>query len=110
MSLLELLRTVYASLTRHIIRALLATLGIVLGIAAVVAMLAISEGGKRGIIDQIKAQGINNIIVKSIKPEKMADPKMDKRMNLHVRDHAKGLRPHHLDLLPYREDRPHPRV
>jgi len=80
MSLLELLRTVYASLTRHIIRALLATLGIVLGIAAVVAMLAISEGGKRGIIDQIKAQGINNIIVKSIKPEKTADPKIDKRM------------------------------
>jgi putative ABC transport system permease protein len=79
MSILELFRTVYASLSRHIIRALLATLGIVLGIAAVVAMLAISEGGKRGIIDQIKAQGINNIILKSVKPETLSDPKMDKR-------------------------------
>lgn len=68
MSFFELLATIYASLSRHVVRALLATLGIVLGIAAVVAMLAISEGGKRGIIDQIKAQGINNIIVKSIKP------------------------------------------
>lgn len=68
MSFFELLATIYASLSRHVVRALLATLGIVLGIAAVVAMLAISEGGKRGIIDQIKAQGINNIILKSVKP------------------------------------------
>ena len=68
MSILEIILTVYASLTRHFIRAFLAMLGIVLGIAAVVAMLAISEGGKRGVIDQIKAQGIDNIIIKSIKP------------------------------------------
>ena len=68
MSILETILTVYASLTRHFIRAFLAMLGIVLGIAAVVAMLAISEGGKRGVIDQIKAQGIDNIIIRSIKP------------------------------------------
>jgi len=68
MSILEIILTVYASLTRHFIRAFLAMLGIVLGIAAVVAMLAISEGGKRGVIDQIKAQGIGNIIIKSIRP------------------------------------------
>ncbi|MCL2103952.1 MAG: ABC transporter permease [Kiritimatiellaeota bacterium] len=68
MSLFETILTVYASLTRHFIRAFLAMLGIVLGIAAVVAMLAISEGGKRGVIDQIKAQGIDNIIVRSVEP------------------------------------------
>jgi len=68
MSIFETILTVYASLTRHFIRAFLAMLGIVLGIAAVVAMLAISEGGKRGVIDQIKAQGIDNIIIRSIRP------------------------------------------
>jgi len=68
MSIIEIILTVYASLTRHFIRAFLAMLGIVLGIAAVVAMLAISEGGKRGVIDQIKAQGIDNIIIRSIEP------------------------------------------
>ncbi|MCL1856951.1 MAG: ABC transporter permease [Kiritimatiellaeota bacterium] len=68
MKTIDTLSTVYASLTRHPIRALLATLGIILGIAAVVAMLAISEGGKQGIMDQIRAQGIDNIIVRSVKP------------------------------------------
>jgi putative ABC transport system permease protein len=67
-SILEVILTVYASLARHLVRALLAMLGVVLGIAAVVAMLAISEGGRRGVIDQIKAQGIDNIIIKSVRP------------------------------------------
>ncbi len=64
----EMVLTVYASLTRHLIRSLLATLGIVLGIAAVVAMLAISEGGRREALRQIEAQGVDNIILRSVKP------------------------------------------
>lgn len=68
MNALEMAVTVYASLTRHLIRSLLATLGIVLGIAAVVAMLAIGEGGRREALLQIESQGVDNIILKSIKP------------------------------------------
>ncbi len=60
--------TVYASLTRHLIRSLLATLGIVLGIAAVVAMLAIGEGGRREALRQIESQGVDNSRLRSIKP------------------------------------------
>ena len=65
---LEMAVTVYASLTRHLIRSLLATLGIVLGIAAVVAMLAIGEGGRREALRQIESQGVDNIILHSLKP------------------------------------------
>ena len=65
---LEMAVTVYASLTRHLIRSLLATLGIVLGIAAVVAMLAIGEGGRREAMRQIESQGVDNIILHSVKP------------------------------------------
>jgi len=54
MNVIELGITVYASLTRHLVRSLLATLGIVLGIAAVVAMLAICEGGRREALRQIE--------------------------------------------------------
>jgi len=68
MNALEMAVTVYASLTRHLIRSLLATLGIVLGIAAVVAMLAIGEGGRREALRQIESQGVDNIILRSIKP------------------------------------------
>lgn len=69
MSLFELVLTVYSSLTRHIIRSLLAVLGIVLGIAAVVAMLAIGEGGRTEALRQIESQGIDNIIISSIEPK-----------------------------------------
>ncbi len=65
---LELALTVYASLTRHLVRSLLATLGIVLGIAAVVAMLAIGEGGRQEALRQIESQGVDNIILRSVKP------------------------------------------
>jgi putative ABC transport system permease protein len=68
MNLLEMTVTVYASLTRHPVRSLLATLGIVLGIAAVVAMLAIGEGGRREALRQIESQGVDNIILRSVKP------------------------------------------
>ncbi|MFA7053006.1 MAG: ABC transporter permease [Kiritimatiellia bacterium] len=68
MNLLEMSVTVYASLTRHLVRSLLATLGIVLGIAAVVAMLAIGEGGRQEALRQIESQGIDNIILRSVKP------------------------------------------
>ncbi|MDR2850051.1 MAG: ABC transporter permease [Verrucomicrobiota bacterium] len=68
MTPLEMAATVYASLTRHLIRSLLATLGIVLGIAAVVAMLAIGEGGRREALRQIESQGVDNIILRSVKP------------------------------------------
>ena len=68
MNLLEMARTVYASLTRHLVRSLLATLGIVLGIAAVVAMLAIGEGGRCEALHQIESQGVDNIILRSVKP------------------------------------------
>jgi putative ABC transport system permease protein len=69
---LELVVTVYASLTRHLIRSLLATLGIVLGIAAVVAMLAIGEGGRQEALRQIEQQGVDNVILKSVKPSEGA--------------------------------------
>ncbi len=68
MNVIELGITVYASLTRHLVRSLLATLGIVLGIAAVVAMLAIGEGGRREALRQIESQGVDNIILRSVKP------------------------------------------
>jgi len=68
MRLREMTATVYASLTRHLVRSLLATLGIVLGIAAVVAMQAIGEGGRREALRQIESQGVDNVILRSIKP------------------------------------------
>jgi len=47
-------------------RALLTSLGIVFGVASVIAMLAIGEGAQAEILEQMKLLGTNNIIVKPI--------------------------------------------
>lgn len=47
-------------------RSLLTALGIIFGVAAVIAMLAIGNGAQQEILDQIKLVGVNNIVVKPI--------------------------------------------
>ena len=48
------------------IRSLLTGLGIIFGVAAVIAMLAIGNGAQQEILNQIKLVGVNNIVVKPI--------------------------------------------
>jgi putative ABC transport system permease protein len=42
-------------------RSMLTALGIIFGVAAVIAMMAIGTGAKKEILDQIKLVGVNNI-------------------------------------------------
>jgi putative ABC transport system permease protein len=46
------------------LRSILTALGIILGVAAVIAMLAIGNGAQQEILEQIKLVGVNNIIVR----------------------------------------------
>lgn len=52
------------------IRSLLTALGIIFGVAAVIAMLAIGNGAQQEILDQIKLVGVNNIVIKPIVEQK----------------------------------------
>jgi putative ABC transport system permease protein len=52
------------------IRSLLTALGIIFGVAAVIAMLAIGNGAQQEILDQIKLVGVNNIVIKPIIEQK----------------------------------------
>ena len=56
------------SLFLHKLRSGLTVLGIVFGVAAVIAMLAIGEGAKRDAQERYQALGAVNIIIKSQKP------------------------------------------
>jgi putative ABC transport system permease protein len=69
MSLIYNLESTWLSLKHHAFRSLLAMLGVVLGVAAVVGMLAVSEGAKRTSIERIRQQGVDNIILHSEKPK-----------------------------------------
>ena len=60
------------------IRSLLTALGIIFGVAAVIAMLAIGSGAQQEILEQIKLVGVNNIVISPIveqsEEEVEADP------------------------------------
>jgi len=49
----------------HKLRAFLTMLGIIFGVAAVIAMLSIGAGAKQEALDQIKLLGMNNVIFRS---------------------------------------------
>ena len=53
------------ALGRYRLRTALSTLGIVLGIAAVIAMLSVGEGARRDVLQQVEQLGLNNIILRN---------------------------------------------
>lgn len=56
-------RMAIRSLRANVFRTLLTLLGIVIGVASVVAMLAIGEGAKQSVLDRINAMGSNLLMV-----------------------------------------------
>ena len=69
MSLFYNLESTWLSLKHHAFRSLLAMLGVVLGVAAVVGMLAVSEGARVESVERIQRQGVDNIIIHTEKPD-----------------------------------------
>ena len=61
----EAVRMAFRSLRANIFRTVLTLLGIVIGVASVVAMLAIGEGAQRDIIDRISSMGVNLLSIRS---------------------------------------------
>lgn len=51
----------------HPMRTFLTMLGVLFGVAAVIAIVAINEGARKEALDQIQQMGLNNIRVKSLK-------------------------------------------
>ena len=62
----ESLRMALRSLHVNVFRTVLTLLGIVIGVGSVVAMLAIGEGAKQRILDQIGSMGTNLLVVRPL--------------------------------------------
>ena len=65
------------ALWQNILRAILTSLGIVFGVASVIAMLAIGRGAQEEIISQMDALGANNIIINPIIEQQEGDVEED---------------------------------
>jgi len=60
----EAAKTALRALRANVFRAILTLLGIVIGVASVIAMLAIGDGAKQQVIDRISAMGSNLLLVR----------------------------------------------
>jgi putative ABC transport system permease protein len=58
------------SIISNKLKSMLTALGIIFGVAAVIAMLAIGKGAKMEIMEQMKMVGVNNILINPVIPEK----------------------------------------
>ena len=61
------------NLRLHKLRSLLTALGIIIGVFAVIIMVAIGEGTKQAALEQLKQLGATNILVRSVKPPESND-------------------------------------
>jgi putative ABC transport system permease protein len=77
---LHVVRLGFKSLAVHRLRSTLAVLGIVLGVASVIVMLAVGEAARHEAIQQLQALGATNIIVRSVKP--IEEDKKDRQEGL----------------------------
>ncbi len=63
MNILDLLKIAYKALLRNKTRALLTMLGIIIGIASVIAMVSLGQSSSKSISDQVSSMGTNLIMV-----------------------------------------------
>jgi len=65
MSIIAIIRIAFKSLQRNKTRTFLTMLGIIIGVAAVITMLAIGQGAKKIVDDQISSMGTNVLTISS---------------------------------------------
>lgn len=63
MRIINLIKIAYRSLTKNKLRTFLTMLGIIIGVASVIAMLAIGEGSRQNIQTSISSLGTNSIMI-----------------------------------------------
>jgi len=68
----ELVSDGLRNLVRHKLRTALTMLGVLCGVAAVIAMLAIGEGAQRTVLREISALGLRNVVLNSVQPPSTA--------------------------------------
>ncbi len=63
------IRIAFEAVLVNKVRAILTALGIIFGVASVISMLAIGNGAKKEVLEQMKLIGVNNIVIKAVKIE-----------------------------------------
>lgn len=81
MRLTHILEIALEAVIANKFRSILTALGIIFGVAAVIAMLAIGTGARQEILEQIKQVGVNNIIILPVSEKTAEATKDDTKQN-----------------------------
>jgi putative ABC transport system permease protein len=73
------------------LRSFLTALGIIFGVGAVIAMLAIGTGAKQAILDQMKLIGTNNIVIEAVVPESGEEIRTENEEEEEKKPYSPGL-------------------
>ncbi len=98
MNLREGLRNAAANLTAHALRSALTMLGMIFGVAAVIAMLSIGAGAERQALEMIERLGVRNVLVRDVelRDDELAEirersPGVSRRDAVAIRDAVPGI-------------------
>src|ERR1043165_4084056 len=84
-------RTAAEAVAHNKLRAGLTSLGILFGVASVIAMLAIGNGAEQEILDQMKLLGANNIVITPIVEQKEGKVESDPDAKKQTKRFTAGL-------------------
>jgi putative ABC transport system permease protein len=76
------------SIVSNKLKSMLTALGIIFGVAAVIAMLAIGKGAKQEIMEQMKMVGVNNILINPIVQDKSSSSDQGEKQS---KKYSRGL-------------------
>lgn len=85
------LKIAFQALVGNKLRSLLTALGIIFGVAAVIAMLSIGRGAKQEILEQMEMVGVNNIVVEAVVPEEEGEETESPVSGKVVKKYSPGL-------------------
>lgn len=89
--LLSNFRIATEALLANKMRSVLTALGIIFGVAAVIAMLAIGNGAQQEILEQIRLVGVNNIVVKPVLEQEEGEVEQNEQNKINQRRFSRGL-------------------
>jgi putative ABC transport system permease protein len=84
------IRTAIVSVSHNKLRAALTSLGILFGVASVIAMLAIGKGAEQEILEQMRLLGSNNVMVTPLVEQK-EEPATDEEPRREIEKYTPGL-------------------
>jgi putative ABC transport system permease protein len=84
-------RIAFEAIQVNKLRSLLTALGIIFGVAAVIAMLAIGNGAQQEILEQIKLVGVNNIVITPVVEQKDEKLEQDPQGKPDKKQYSPGL-------------------